>query len=190
MLILGSYGFSYTQLRLKIGELIPDQSGNMLIIPLACMFEAETGLKEKHCAAMLHFRPEHIFVFDRADPDAYMHRKYDYIAVLGGNTFQLLYYVKQYHLDSLIREQVRDGAVYLGFSAGAYLACRDIEYVRCFDDNNHITDGDFTALGLTDRYVLCHFDDRGSAEIRMCRRFLGEEPELITINNDQLIVMP
>ena len=46
------------------------------------------------------------------------------------------------------------------------------------------------ALELTDKYVLCHFDDRGAEEIRMCRSFIGDEPELITINNDQLIVLP
>lgn len=189
MLILGSYGFSYTQMRLKIGELIPDQSGRMLIVPLACMFEQETGQKEKNGAAMLHFKRENIDVFDRKDPELYLGRKYDYIAVPGGNTFQLLYYVKQYRLDSFIRQQAAEGAVYLGFSAGAYLACRDIAYVRCFDDNNHITDGDFTALGLTDKYVLCHFDDRGVQEIKMCRSFIGDAPELITIRNDQIVVV-
>lgn len=190
MLILGSYGFSHTQVRLKIGELIPDQIGNMLIVPLACMFEEETGQKEKNGAAMLNFKRENIFVFDGAKPEEYMDRKYDYIAVLGGNTFKLLHNVRKYHLDSFIKQQVENGAIYLGFSAGAYLACGNIEYVRNFDDNNHITDGNFTALELTDKYVLCHFDYRGAEEIKMCRDFLGDEPELITINNDQLIVLP
>ena len=190
MLILGSYGFSHTQVRLKINELIPDHTGNMLIVPLACMFEEETGQKEKNCAAMLGFKMENIFVFDKANPDAYMDKKYDYIAILGGNTFKLLYHVKKYHLDSFIKQQVAAGAVYLGFSAGACLACQDVEYVRNFDDNNHITDGDFTALGLTDKYVLCHFDYRGTEEIKMCRSYIGDEPELITIANDQLIILP
>ncbi len=190
MLILGSYGFSHTQVRLKIGELIQDYNGTMLIVPLACMFEKETGQKEKNCATMIGFKAENIFVFDRAKPDEYINKKYDYIVVLGGNTFKLLYYVKKYHLDSFIKQQVADGAIYLGFSAGACMACQDVEYVINFDDNNHITDGDFTALGLTDKYVLCHFDYRGVEEIEMCRSYLGDEAELITITNDQLIVLP
>lgn len=189
VLILGSYGFSYTQNRLKIGELISNQSGKMLIVPLANMFE-ETGEKEKNCAAMLNFKKENIYIFDAEKSDILFKMKFDYIAVLGGNTFKLLYYAKKYHLDSFIRQQVADGTVYLGFSAGAYLACNNIEYVRNFDDNNHITDGDFTALGLTDKYVLCHFDYRGIEEIKMCRAYIGEEPELITINENQLIVLP
>ena len=87
MLILGSYGFSNTQNHQKIGELIPDQTGKMLIIPLVCMFGTETGEKEKNCAAMLDFKKENIYVFDDSDPDALLGMKFDYIAVLGGNTF-------------------------------------------------------------------------------------------------------
>ena len=189
MLILSSFGFSYTKNRLKIGESIPDKSGMMLIIPLACMFEQETGEKEKNCAVLAGFKKENIIVFDRNAPDAVKGIKFRYIAVLGGNTFKLLHLVRQYALDNFIRQQVADGADYLGFSAGAYLACPDIGYVVNFDDNNHITNGDFSALGLTDKYVLCHFDLRGNAEIKMCREYIGNEPELITITNDQIICL-
>ncbi len=153
------------------------------------MFVTETGEKEKNCAVLLDFKKESIYVFDDSKLDALLCMKFDYIAVLGGNTFKLLYYVKKYHLDSFIRQQVADGAVYLGFSAGAYLACRNIGYVKNFDDNNHITDGDFTALRLTDKYVLCHFDSRGIEEIKMCRTDIGMEFELITINETELILL-
>ena len=189
MLILGSNGFSYTQIRQKIGEHIPDRSGNMLIIPLASMFEKETGQNEKDNAALLDFKEENIFVFDEVEPEEYLKRKYDYIVVLGGNTFKLLHGVRKYKLDRFIKQQVADGAIYIGFSAGAYLACRNEKKKKNFDDNNHITDGDFTALGLTDEYVLCHFDYRGIEEIKMCRLFLGDETKMITINEDQLIVL-
>ena len=130
MLILGSLGFNYTQNRLKIGELIPEQNGLMLIIPLACTFETETGEKEKNGAAMLDFKRENIYVFDRTKPEVFLNRSYDYIVVPGGNTFKLLHYVREFHLDSFIRQQVENGAVYLGFSAGAYLACQNIRPVR------------------------------------------------------------
>lgn len=78
----------------------------------------------------------------------------------------------------------------MGFSAGAYLACDDIEYVKHYDKNyDYITDGNFHALGLTDKYVLCHFDYRDEKDIQLCRLHIGDEPELITINNDQLVVL-
>lgn len=189
MLILSSNSFYSIAVRLKIKDVIKNKSGNMLIIPLACMLEEETGNKERDCAADAGFLKENIDIFNQNSPTEYLNKKYDYIVVLGGNTFKLLHYVKKYHLDVFIRKQVADGAVYLGFSAGAYLACPDIEYVRHFDDNNHITDDDYSALRLTDKYVLCHFDCRGNEEIRMCRIDIGMEHELITINENELIVL-
>ena len=189
MLILGSFGFRDLRVRGKLGELLPDRTGTMLIIPLACMFEQETAEKEKTGAVLLGFRQENIHIFDSEHPAALPDMHFDYITVLGGNTFQLLARVREFGLDSLIRQQVGEGAVYLGFSAGAYLACPDIEYVKNFDDNNTITNEDYSALHLTEKYVLCHFDHRGSAEIRMCRWFIGEAPELITITDDELVVL-
>ena len=69
MLILGSYGFSSTSNRLRLGELIADRSGKMLIIPLACAFGAETAEREKNCAAMAGFKKENIFIFNEDDPE-------------------------------------------------------------------------------------------------------------------------
>ena len=191
MLILGSLGFTATQNRLKISELIEDKTGNMLIIPLACMFGTETGEREKNCAAMAGFDKNKIYVFDESKPSELLNMKYKYITVLGGNTFKLLKLVRQYHLDEFIRAQVADEAIYLGFSAGAYLACDNIEYVKNFDSNDHISDadGNFKALGLTDKYILCHFNYRGNKEIEMCRRYIGTEAELLTINDDQFVVL-
>lgn len=191
MLILSSSGFSTTQVRLKIGEIIEDKSKNMLIIPLASTLGMETAERERNCAAMLGFKKENIYILDESKPDELLGMEFGYIAVLGGNTLRLLKKIREYHLDTFIKEQVSNGAIYLGFSAGAYLACDDIEYVKHFDYNDgFITDDNFHALGLTDKYVLCHFDYRGEKEIQLCRLHIGDEPELITLNNDQLIVIP
>lgn len=189
MLILGSLSFIQPQNRRMLAELIKDKTGNMLIIPLACMFGLSAGEKERNCAVMAGFDKNKIFIFDEEEPEKYLDMKFAYIVVLGGNTFQLLYKVKQYRLDDFIRSQVAAGAIYIGFSAGACLACKDVEYIRDFDSNEDIKDGDFSALGLTDKYVLCHFNRRGSTEVVICRQYIGREAELITINDDQYIVM-
>lgn len=189
MLILGSYGFGHLAVRSKISGIIKDKSGKMLIIPLASMFGKETGEKEKDFAVMAGFQKDNIYVFDDCNPEEFLNMKFEYIVVMGGNTFQLLYYVRKYHLDTFIREQVDNGTIYLGFSAGACLACRDVEYVQNFDYNNHITDGDFSALGLTDKYFLCHFEYRGTREIQLCRNYIGDKSELVTIANDRLIIL-
>ena len=190
MLILGSYGFSHPLTRTKISGLLPDRTGRMLIIPLAGgSSAAESGSFEKECAVSQGFLPENITVFDENEPDAVREQKFRYIVVTGGNTFTLLHLVRKYGLDGFVRQQVSDGADYIGFSAGACLACPDVGYIRNFDDNIFITDGDFSALGLTDKYVLCHYNLRGFREIRMCREFIGPEPELVTINDDEFVLL-
>lgn len=189
MLVLGSCGFGYTENRLKLSQFIGNKSGKMLIIPLACMCEKETGEKEKNYVSSIGMKKENIFVFDSEKPEEFMDMDFDYITVLGGNTFKLLHLVKKFHLDTFIKKQVSEGAIYFGFSAGSYLACPDIEYVKNFDDNNDIEDNDFSALGMTEKYVLCHFNTRGTKEIMMCREYIGKEPELLTINDNQFIVI-
>jgi len=62
MLILSSSGFSTTSIRLKIGEIIKDKSGNMLIIPIASLLCMETADRERNCAAMLGFKKENIYI--------------------------------------------------------------------------------------------------------------------------------
>lgn len=189
MLVLGSNGFGNIAVRTEISRLIKDKCGKMLIIPLASMFGKETGEKEKNFAIMAGFIKDNIYVFDNDNPSEFINTGFDYIVVSGGNTFQLLYYVKKYCLDTFIRKQVKNGAIYMGFSAGACIACNDIEYVKNFDDNNHITDGDFSALGLTNKYFLCHFDCRGIQEIKMCRNYIADEHEIITICENQLVIL-
>ena len=192
MFILSSSGFSTTQVRMQIGEIIADKTGNMLIIPIASLLGMETAERERNCAAMLGFKKENIYIYDELKPTELLDMKFSYIAVLGGHTLRLLSKVRELHLDTFIKEQVANGAVYLGFSAGAYLACDDIEYVKNYDtnDDGFITDGNFHALGFTDKYVLCHFDCRDEKDIQLCRLYIGDEPELITLNNDQVVVLP
>lgn len=186
MLILGSYGFTDPSVRQQIAKTITDKSGKMLILPLAASDGALMAAKEKHYAAKVGFAEENIYVFDENEPERLLCESFDHIVVPGGNTFKLLFLVRKYGLDAFIKAQVANGAHYLGFSAGAYLACGNIEYVKCFDDDNHIQGGDYTALELTDKYVLCHYDNRGPAEIAMCRNYLGFGPELITIKDSEI----
>lgn len=189
MIILSSYGFYHISIRNQLKELFSDKSGKMLIIPLASAYGMKYGIREKESAVEAGFNPENIFVFDEENPDMFLEMNFDYIVVIGGNTFRLLHKVRMYGLDTFIKEQVNNGADYIGISAGAYIACHDIEYVKNFDDNNFITDGNYSALALTDKYILCHFDERGTPEIKMCRQFIGCDAELITINNNQIVIV-
>lgn len=189
MLILGSYSFSYPITAGKLSDAVPNKQGKALIIPLASMYGFNAGVTEKKAMVSAGFIEENICVFDEAQPEELLKMRFDYISVLGGNTFKLLHDIRKYSLDSFIKEQYADGAVYLGFSAGAYLASPSIAHIRSFDDNNHIFDENYSALSLTEKHFLCHFDVRGAQEIKMCRDIIGYDVELVTIDNDQIIVI-
>lgn len=190
MLILGSNGFEMAETREKICELIPDRSGRLLILPLARQTDRQSRERIRNSALLAGFKRDNICVFNEEEPESLDGEHFDYIAVPGGNTFRLLGLVRKYGLDIFIRQQIAEGAVYLGFSAGACLATPDIGYIHGYDDIVEITDGDYRALALTDKYVLCHFDYRDQRDIRHCRDYFGEEPELITIWEHEIVVLP
>ncbi|MFP3534850.1 Type 1 glutamine amidotransferase-like domain-containing protein, partial [Burkholderia sp. SIMBA_042] len=67
------------------------------------------------------------------------------IIVGGGNTFNLLGELRRRGLLSVVARRVREGAAYLGWSAGSNLACPSI----CTTNDMPITDpAGFDALGL------------------------------------------
>lgn len=174
--------------REKLCEAMPTTSGNMLIIPFAgTLRDAEA---EKQGAVVSGFSEDNIYILDEHNARELMQRDYQNILATGGNTFKLLDSIRRYQLDRFIRQQEANGCTYIGLSAGAYLACKgSIEYVKLFDDNNHISDGDFTALGLTDKYVLCHYDIRGAADKYAVRQYIGYDSELVCISGNDVITL-
>ena len=194
MLILGSHSFYYPNVARQIRELLPDRSGKMLLIGLAMEegMAAKRLKREVNAAVMTDFEEDNITVFDERSPESALQQDYDYIVVLGGNTFRLLFFVRKFGLDDFIRKQLANGAHYLGFSAGAYLACPDVEYVIGLDDNNRIVDGNFKAMGLIQDYLLCHFeeDDRhDTRKLVAIRRQLGDDATVHPIRMEELLVL-
>ena len=78
----------------------------------------------------------------------------DLIVVGGGNTFQLLMECRQRNLLKEIRQRVRAGARYLGWSAGANLACPGI---RTTNDMPIVDPGGLDALGLLPFQINPHY---------------------------------
>ena len=80
----------------------------------------------------------------------------DAIAVGGGNTFRLLAQMHDTGLLGDIRERVRAGAPYLGWSAGSNVACPTI---RTTNDMPIIQPASFAALNLVPFQINPHFID-------------------------------
>ncbi|WP_315089709.1 Type 1 glutamine amidotransferase-like domain-containing protein [Prevotella melaninogenica] len=84
----------------------------------------------------------------------------DCIYVSGGNTFFLLQELRRTGVDRYIIEQVEQGKLYVGESAGAMILAPNIEYAKDMDDHLALTPGftDFGGLGIVSFYPVVHFD--------------------------------
>lgn len=113
----------------------------------------------------------------------------DIIFVAGGNTFFLLQELRRSGADQLIMDEVHQGKLYIGESAGAIIACPDIGYSAIMDDPAKAADlTDYTGLGLVDFYVVPHYQSRefkASSE-RMVQEN-QDQKELAVINDNQVI---
>lgn len=89
------------------------------------------------------------------DPAAELERA-DAIAVGGGNTFQLLARLEAAGLMDPIRNRVRGGVPYLGWSAGSNVACPTI---RTTNDMPIVEPRSFAALGLVSFQINPHYTE-------------------------------
>ncbi len=86
-------------------------------------------------------------------------KKNDFIYVTGGNTFFLLQELKRTGADKIIIEEVNAGKLYIGESAGAMVASKNIEYAKGMDSVKKAPDlMDYGALGLVEFYPVPHFE--------------------------------
>lgn len=83
-------------------------------------------------------------------------RQADGIVVGGGNSFRLLERMQREELLGRVRKRVRDGAVFIGWSAGANLACPTI---RTTNDMPIVEPQSFDALGLVPFQINPHYTD-------------------------------
>lgn len=106
------------------------------------------------------------------------------IIVGGGNTFQLLKESRERGLLTPIVDVVKRGALYVGWSAGANLACQTI---RTTNDMPIVDPKGFDALGLFPLQINPHFTNalpeghKGETREQRIRELLVVAPELTVI---------
>jgi dipeptidase E len=92
----------------------------------------------------------------------------DVIYVQGGDTYYLLKYVKESGFDDVVKELVNKGIVYVGVSAGSYIACPTIEQSSWKEKKENIYGLQIneSALGLVPFLVVVHYTDAVKEEIK------------------------
>ena len=83
---------------------------------------------------------------------------HDIIMVEGGNTFYLLKAIRESGFENVVRNLIAKGVVYIGSSAGSYVACPSIivsTYAKKQKDRCGVTD--FTAMNLVPFLIKAHY---------------------------------
>ena len=111
--------------------------------------------------------------------------------VSGGNTFYLLQELKKKQLLSLIKEQIADGMVYVGESAGAIITAKDIDYNKIMDDKAVAKElNDAEALSEVDFYVLPHVGEEPFVESTQATLdTYSDQLNLLPLNNRQAVLV-
>lgn len=82
---------------------------------------------------------------------------FDFIYVTEGNTFEILDFIQKNRLDLFIRNScITLHTNYIGASAGAMIAGKDVEFANDFDENT-IGLSDLKSLNLFDGTIIPHF---------------------------------
>jgi dipeptidase E len=137
-----------------IRELLGSGRRRVLFLPFAAIgmsFDAYTAMAAQRLARMgCIVRGAHR-IARRTPAD------FDAVVVGGGNTFRLLAETRARGWLAPLRRAVRTGLPYLGWSAGANLACPSI---RTTNDMPVVDPGGFAALDLVPFQINAHYTER------------------------------
>ncbi len=86
---------------------------------------------------------------------------FEAVFVEGGNSFYLLKSIRESGFDKVIKELLPKGLIYIGVSAGSYVACPTIEMAlwKHQDKYSHHGLTDLTAMNLVPFLVTVHFKE-------------------------------
>lgn len=86
-------------------------------------------------------------------------KDFEIVFVEGGNSFYLLKAIRESGFDKVVKELLPKGLIYMGASAGSYVACPNIEMSlwKHQDKYNHHGITDFTAMNLIPFLMTVHY---------------------------------
>lgn len=120
----------------------------------------------------------------------------DIIFVGGGNTFYLLDQTNKSGFSELVPQYIERGVIYVGGSAGSYIACPTIEAAGWLNSDRNVVDlTDLTAMNLVPYIIKAHYEPEESDAIkeamRECKypvKILTDKQALLAIEDNYQIV--
>src|SRR3989338_3336774 len=83
--------------------------------------------------------------------------KKELVYVEGGNSYYLLKSIRESGFEKVIKELLPKGLIYMGASAGSYVACPTIETSVWKSEHNRYGLTDFTAMNLVPFLLFVHY---------------------------------
>lgn len=132
------------------------------------------------------FVRENIYVFNYYGPAMFTNLNIDAVYISGGNTFATFDRIRKAGFCEKIVRYVKDGAVYIGGSAGAHIASANIEHVMQYDSNTPGTT-DFRGLALFDGILICHYTDERKDDFTTLQR--NKKYNVYALTNDESLII-
>ena len=114
----------------------------------------------------------------------------DIYYVTEGNTFEVMYLLRERSTDHLIKEGMsRGNKIYIGASAGAAIAGVSISEIQDFD-KNFVRMTDFTGLALFDGIIIPHYTKEELARyIKYTPGIENRYNQILSVANTRKLVM-
>lgn len=109
------------------------------------------------------------------------------VYVEGGNTFYLLKSIRESGFENVIRKLLPKGLVYMGGSAGSYVACPTIETSTWKNKHGRCGVTDFTAMNLVPFLLFVHYGPEHKALLQE-KIPLASHPVKILTDEQALLV--
>lgn len=166
ILFLTSDGMNGVEVRKEIVKILPKPANQIKLahIITASKPEEDTSYVESDKRQMikLGFQVEDVDIEGKNESELRnLLKSKDVIYVQGGNTFYLLKHIKESSFDKVVKELIGKGVIYIGASAGSYLACPTIEMANWkHPDINIVELKDLTALNLVPFLLSVHYQPK------------------------------
>lgn len=176
-------GTEYLHYALPLLKAQLDGRRNVVFIPFAGVTQSDDAYTDKVRLALADLDLSITGIHTVDDAPAAIAAA-DVVMVGGGNTFHLLKNCRDRGLIEPIRQAVNNGALYVGWSAGANLACPTI---RTTNDMPIIDPGGLDALNLVPLQINPHFTNalptghQGETREQRIRELLVVDPALEVI---------
>ncbi|WP_366203942.1 Type 1 glutamine amidotransferase-like domain-containing protein [Bacillus safensis] len=179
MFLCSSFKDSYSLLSDFAGESLKGK--RVTFFPTASAVEEVTHYVEaaKEAFQKLGMQLETVQVDEQSVEEiTQMIKQNDVIYVSGGNTFYLLQELRKQRLDDVLKEEINNGKLYIGESAGSIIMAPSIEYISMMDDQEKAPElSSFQGFNEISRYPVPH----------MHNAYLGEAAQLIMEKHQQTL---